>query len=153
MSSFSQTGLRFTFLAFCDSQHILSWSIPMRFLHVPWWLLVGPKIGECYKCEGAEYNSCWATHRQCSLASQDTALRGSGAIMLETHRSRRTDICPEISGGQHGLFSRNFCVRVSDGLHDHRSCIGSTNFRSACMVTGIFASTSLLPTGLMWSLR
>ena len=29
MSSFSQTGLRFPFV-FCDSQLILSWSVPMR---------------------------------------------------------------------------------------------------------------------------
>ena len=66
---------------------------------MPWWLLVGPKIGECYKCEDADYNSCWATHRQCSLASQDI-LRGSGARLLETHRSR--------SGGQHRLFFLEF---------------------------------------------
>ena len=40
---------------------------------MPWWLLVGLKIEECYKYEGAEYNSCWATHRQCSLASYSIA--------------------------------------------------------------------------------
>ena len=33
-------------------------------------------------------------------------------------------------------------LRPSDRLHDHRSCIGNTIFRSACMDTGFLASTS-----------
>ena len=83
-----------------------------------------------------------------------SALRGSGARMLETHLSRTTDIFPDFCGGQQrSCFPEHLRYECQTGLHDHRSCIGSTNFRSACMVTGIFASTSLLPTGLMWSLR
>ena len=58
-------------------------------------------------------------------------------------------------------------VRVSCWPFDHRSCIGNTTFRSACMATGTFASTSFgrpisclvyynastLPPGILRSVR
>ena len=43
-------------------------------------------------------------------------------------------------------------VRVSYWPFDRRSCVGNTTFRSACMATGIFVSTSFGQPIFMWSL-
>ena len=40
------------------------------------------------------------------------------------------------------VFPWKCCVRVSDGPHEHGSCAANTTFRSACIATDIFASTS-----------
>ena len=152
MSSFSQTGLQFS-VGFFNSQLAMSWRIPMRSFTravvVTRWAenrrnAANVRVPNTILVE----RDPASVHSQARIFGCASALRGSGARMLETQLLRRTDICPEFSGGQQRVcFSWNFCVRVSDGLHDHRSCIGSTNCRSACMATGIFASTSFLPTG------
>ena len=43
---------------------------------------------------------------------------------------------------QRVCFSWNCGVRVPGGPRDHRFSIGNTTFISACIATGIFASTS-----------
>ena len=79
---------------------------------MPWWLLVGPKIGECCKCEVPNTihvgQHTASVHSQARIFDCASVLHGSGARTLETQLLRRTDIRSEISGGQHRLFFLEF---------------------------------------------
>ena len=59
-------------------------------LHVPWWLLVGPKIGECYKREFYEREIMFARTLDDNLTSSTGPVIPMFVCIVQALDSKRT---------------------------------------------------------------